>query len=141
MSADVYNFLERIGFHHPLHPAFAHIPMGMVVGSFIFLLLSVLIRKSALRTTSLHCTLLAFFSLFLAAATGIMDFQHRWGGEMEPSIKAKIILAGVLAVLLLMVLFLHAIKASKGKLLFLLFLCLLCVAGIGYFGGELVYGV
>ena len=31
MTEAIFEFLGRIGFTHPLHPAMTHIPMGMVM--------------------------------------------------------------------------------------------------------------
>ncbi len=36
MTEVIFGFLNSIGFTHPLHPAFTHIPMGMVIGAVVF---------------------------------------------------------------------------------------------------------
>jgi len=36
MTEGVFEFLTRIGFDHPLHPALTHIPMGMIMGAVTF---------------------------------------------------------------------------------------------------------
>jgi uncharacterized membrane protein len=36
----IYSTLVVLGYTHPLHPAVVHIPMGMVLGGFLFRLFS-----------------------------------------------------------------------------------------------------
>lgn len=36
MTDTIFSFLNQIGFTHPLHPAFTHVPMGMVMGAVFF---------------------------------------------------------------------------------------------------------
>jgi len=56
-------------------------------------------------------------------------------------IKMKLVLAGVLLVFLILAVVLSAARQTFSmSLLALYFLCLLTVVGLGYFGGELVYG-
>jgi uncharacterized membrane protein len=33
MFNSVYEFLGKIGYHHPIHPTEVHMPIGMVVGA------------------------------------------------------------------------------------------------------------
>jgi len=44
----IYQTLARIGFSHPLHPAITHIPMGMVIGGFLFAAASFVFKKDDL---------------------------------------------------------------------------------------------
>lgn len=37
MSSHIYEFLSGFGYNHPLHPAFTHLPVGLTIGSFIFI--------------------------------------------------------------------------------------------------------
>jgi hypothetical protein len=38
----IYQFLAKFGYTHPLHPVLTHIPIGMVMGAFLFLLIAYL---------------------------------------------------------------------------------------------------
>jgi hypothetical protein len=65
-----------------------------------------------------------------------MDWQHFYSGAWIIPIIMKMVLAVVLLVLLL-----YSLIPSRPKIpLLLVGLCLLVVIGIGFFGGELVYG-
>ncbi|MGD2029642.1 MAG: hypothetical protein PVG86_06850 [Desulfobacterales bacterium] len=37
----IYLTLATIGYSHPLHPAMTHVPMGMIIGGFLFAIGSV----------------------------------------------------------------------------------------------------
>ena len=140
MTASIYAILAKIGFHHPLHPALTHIPMGMVMGCFFFSVLASISRKPDLLKSCLHCTMLALFFMVPTVLAGIMDWQHRYGGEMRSLIVVKMILAGLLTVLLLCAAWFNKKGAPKKKVIFLYLLCLACAIGLGFSGGELVYG-
>jgi len=42
----IYNSLSRIGYTHPLHPAVTHLTIGLVMGSFIFLIIGFVLKKT-----------------------------------------------------------------------------------------------
>jgi mono/diheme cytochrome c family protein len=70
-----------------------------------------------------------------------MDWQHRFGGAYLFEIKMKLVLAGILLFLLLAAVVYAALSGTFTKTLLAIYaLCLLTVIGLGYFGGELVYG-
>jgi len=70
-----------------------------------------------------------------------MDWQHRFGGAYLFEIKMKLVLAGILLLLLLVAVVYAALSGTLTKTLVAIYaLCLLTVIGLGYFGGELVYG-
>ena len=48
MVEALYLFLQRIGYHHPLHPPLTHLPMGLIMACFIFALLAMLLSQPAL---------------------------------------------------------------------------------------------
>jgi uncharacterized membrane protein len=49
----LYRFSESMGFDHPLHPALTHMPAGLVVGAFIFLLVALAFKRyKSLNTTA-----------------------------------------------------------------------------------------
>ena len=141
MTEFVFNFLNSIGFHHPLHPIVVHWPMGMVIGLFLFGLTSYFFHKTELARTAYHCSILGFIGVFPAVLFGYMDWQHSYGGQWLLLIKIKIVLAVVLAVLL-------AISIAVGKneteistkRLVLYILCMMTAGGLGFCGGQLIYG-
>ncbi len=140
MTEFIFGLLENIGFTHPLHPAATHIPMGMVMGCFFFALVSLLISKYDLRKTSLHCSILAIVFVIPTAIAGILDWQYFYGGTWQPLIIIKMILAAVLLILLVVSIKMNLGTASNKNLFIVYLLCLACVTGLGFSGGELVYG-
>jgi uncharacterized membrane protein len=142
MTEFLYQTLAKIGYTHPLHPVLTHVVMGMVIGGFIFGLVAWLFRRPNLSQTGRHCIGLALIALFPTALSGYMDWQHRFSGAWVFPIKMKIILAAVLLVFLIAaVVFGFRSRTSSKSLLVGYLLCLVTALGIGYFGGELVYGV
>jgi mono/diheme cytochrome c family protein len=70
-----------------------------------------------------------------------MDWQHFYGGAMLFPIKMKLVLAGVLLIFLILTVIFGLLGENFTKIVLALnFFCLLAAAGLGYFGGELVYG-
>ncbi len=96
----VYQTLARIGYLHPLHPPSIHLPMGLVIGGFVFGLAGWLLGRQALTQTARHCTVLALITLLPALLLGFMEWQYRYAGAWLFPIKMKLILSGVLLILL-----------------------------------------
>ena len=140
MIESIYALLAKVGFAHPLHPAITHIPMGMVMGCFFFGLVAWKRNKPELQRTSLHCSILALVFIFPTIILGLMDWQHRYGAEFSALIILKMILAAVLTVLLSYSIWQHKHGADAKKMFIIYSLCLLCAVGLGFSGGELVYG-
>jgi uncharacterized membrane protein len=141
MTEVIFGFLNSIGFTHPLHPAFTHIPMGMVIGAVVFRLASFLPRMKMLAKTGYHCVILALLGIAPTIFTGYLDWQHRFGGGFEFLIVLKMVLAAVLTLLLL----LTAIKDDPDNRRFdrltgWYVLMALVAIGLGFSGGELQYG-
>jgi uncharacterized membrane protein/cytochrome c5 len=138
----IYQTLAGFGYTHPLHPTLTHLPIGMVMGAFLFALSALIFRRTSLNHTARHCAVLALIAAGPTALLGLMDWQHFYGGAFLLPITMKLILAGILIVLLfLAVVFGVREEPFSGKVFFLYAVSLLVVVGIGYFGGELVYGV
>ena len=141
MIEAMYHTLEKVGFVHPLHPAITHVPMGMVMGGFVFVLLFVLLNKTEFLTTAFHCMCLAFLGTFPTIMLGFTDWQYRFDGEWSLLIVLKMIFA-----LTLVILILFAIKFNREdcdnprKLLIIHGLCLFFAIGLGFMGGELLFG-
>ena len=137
----MYQLLERVGYTHPLHPAVTHVPVGLVIGGFIFSLGALLLRKQFLDRTAHHCIILALIALAPTIMLGFMDWQHYYAGAWLFPIKMKLFIAGMLSIFLLIAV-VWGQKAENGgqRIITIYGLCLISVIGLGYFGGELVYG-
>jgi uncharacterized membrane protein len=141
MLNSIYQFLEKLGYSHPIHPTEVHMPIGLVVGALVFALLAVIFHRERLRWTPRHCIILAFIWIFPTMLFGIMDWQHFYGGAFLLPIKVKLILAPILAVLLFAAILLARKYGATSRLVVpVYFLCFFCVVVLGYFGGQLVYG-
>jgi len=137
----IYQILAKFGYTHPLHPTLTHLTIGMTMGAFIFLLGSLIFRKAHLAQTARHCMVLAFIGAVPTVLLGLMDWQHFYGGTLLFPIKMKLALAGILIVFLVLAVIFGLLGQSLSKTLISLYaLCLINVIGLGFFGGELVYG-
>jgi len=45
MVSQLYKFLSGIGYHHPLHPALTHLPVGLTIAGFIFIAMSIFLKR------------------------------------------------------------------------------------------------
>jgi len=142
MLDQIYDTLARIGYSHPLHPAVTHIPVGLVIGAFIFSLAAWIFNRDSLSRTAKHCIILALLAVPPAAMFGLMDWRHFYAGAMLPPIRIKMVLAAILIILLL-VAWLASRKENRimRRLIVVYGMCLVTVMALGFFGGELVYGV
>lgn len=141
MTEVIFEFLNKIGFTHPLHPAMTHIPMGMVMGAVTFRLASFLPRLKMLAKTGYHCVVLGLLGIIPTVLTGILDWQHTYQGEWEFLIILKMVLAGLLAVVLATIAIIDEPEIPQlDKKTFLYLLIVVIAIGLGYSGGELQYG-
>ena len=137
----IYQTLTKFGYTHPLHPTLTHLPIGMVMGAFFFVLVALIFRRANLAQTARHCSVLALIAAVPTALLGLMDWQHLYGGSLLFPIKMKLVLAGILIVFLILAVIFGFLGESFSKTVISLYvLCLFSVIGLGYFGGELVYG-
>ena len=137
----LYEFLNKIGYHHPIHPTEVHMPIGLMVGAFIFAVLAFVFRRQTLLLTPRHCIILTFIWVFPTILLGYMDWQHFYGGAWLFPIKVKLTVAPLLACLLVIAILLgRKYGATSRKVLSVYFLCFCSVVVLGYFGGQLVYG-
>jgi uncharacterized membrane protein len=141
ITEQIFNFLNQIGFAHPIHPALTHVPMGMVMGAIVFRFCSLIPKFKGLARTAYHCVILGFLGMFPTAATGILDWQHRYEGQWENLIIIKMVLAALLTVLMLFI----AIKDDPenpglNKITGAYFFMILLAVGLGFSGGELIFG-
>ena len=137
----VYQTLTKFGYTHPLHPTLTHVPIGMVIGAFLFALAALIFRWTSLIQTARHCVILAGIVAVPTVVLGIMDWQHFYGGAFLFPIKMKLVLAGVLLIFLVLAVIFGLFGEKFTTIVLALYgLCLLSAVGLGYFGGELVYG-
>ena len=134
----IYRTLAALGYTHPLHPVAVHIPMGMVMGGFLFRAFSR--KRPDLRKTAQYCFVLALLFIPPVALLGILDWQHRMNGYWSQLIIEKMSAGAVLTALLA-----AAVAAERsspgGRASWVLSaLSLIAVLAVGYFGGQLVYG-
>jgi uncharacterized membrane protein len=141
MIDSFYEVLDKIGFVHPVHPPLTHLPMGLIIGAFIFALVALLFGRSILPSLAYRrIILLALIFTFPTALFGYTDWQHFYDGDWLFSIKIKLFLTGVLVVLLFIgVIFGRKKEAETKSSLAIYTLCLIVIAALGYFGGQLVF--
>jgi uncharacterized membrane protein len=141
MLDSFYQFLQGLGYPHPIHPTEVHMPIGLVVGALVFALVAVLFKRERLRLTPRYCIILAFIWIFPTMLFGIMDWQHFYGGAWLLPIRVKLTVAPILAGLLFAAIMLGRKYGTTSRHVFpIYFLCFFCVVVLGYFGGQLVYG-
>lgn len=140
MTDFIYGTLEAIGFAHPLHPALTHIPMGMVIGCFFFGLIAFFTGNTGYLKTALHCSILALIFIVPTVITGVLDWIYYRGATLGFLIILKFSLAAVLTVLLAYSAWVNMQGGSSRRMLVIYTLCLACAGGLGFSGGELVYG-
>ncbi|MDD9305231.1 MAG: hypothetical protein HUK40_24040 [Desulfobacter sp.] len=141
MTETIFEFLTQIGFLHPVHPAFTHIPMGMVMGAVVFRFCAVVPRLKILARTGYHCLILGLLGIVPTVFTGYLDWQHKYQGQWETLIIVKMVLAALLAILMIFI----AVKDDPenpgfNKMTGFYFLLILLAVGLGFSGGELVFG-
>ncbi len=137
----IYETLANFGYKNPLHPPMTHLPVGLILGAFIFVTGAWLFRGSNLGLSAKHCIILAFIGIFPTIVAGILDWQHRFGGAWLFPITVKLVLAGILIILVAIAISLtRKARAVTMGLVLMYAVCLVNVIVIGYFGGELVYG-
>ena len=140
MIEGLYNFLALLGFHHPIHPIIVHIPMGMVIGCVAFSLADKIWKSKNFDQTAFHCALLATIFVIPTYIAGFLDWQHVFGGDSSIWITIKLILGAVLTVVLIFTVVQKMRGISQQKLFLLYLLSLAICGGLGFSGGELLYG-
>ena len=92
----LYQFFDVIGYVHPIHPPFTHIPVGLVIGAFLLGVISLLFRLQMAGRAARYCMIIAFISIFPTVLFGYMDWQHYFAGGWLSPIKIKLVLAAIL---------------------------------------------
>ena len=140
MIESFYNLLAMFGFTHPIHPIVVHVPMGMVIGAVAFSLASYVWTNKHFEQSAYHCILLALISVIPVYIAGLLDWQPVFAGDWSKWIVIKMTLGAVLTVVLAFAVQQKLQGASKNKLLGIYLLSLAICGGLGYSGGELLYG-
>lgn len=137
----LYQTLADYGYHHPVHPVFVHLTIGMVIGSLIFIMLAWLANSNIMAQTAKNCMVLAIVSIVPTAMIGYADWQYFFAGAWIVPFRWKIILTAALFTVLIIA-WLSVRNAEKINFghVFICFICFAIVSTIGYFGAELVYG-
>jgi len=137
----IYQTLAKIGYSHPLHPAMTHIPMGMIIGGFLFAVGSVVMKKDDLAKAAHYCYTLALIFVLPTMMLGYMDWQYKFEAEWNRLILTKIILAVMLTAMLVISFFYGKnVKVDIKQKLILYVICFAISMGLGFIGGELQYG-
>ncbi len=66
----VYQFLQSIGYPHPIHPTEVHMPIGLVVGALILSLVSAIFKREKPAEAARYAVILAFRWSFPTTTTG-----------------------------------------------------------------------
>ncbi len=141
MAEKIYAWLQHIGFSHPLHPIMTHLPVGLIIGAVIFRLIAGILRKPDYSVTAHRCLVLALAGTVPTVLLGIADWQHFYASAWLRPIQIKMGLAALLVILLLAgsIRGFGKSREMKGGI-GIYVACLAVVGGLGYLGGELVYG-
>lgn len=141
MTEFIFEFLGKIGFTHPVHPALTHIPMGMVMGGITFRFASFLPSLKFLAKTGHHCVVLGLLGIAPTVFTGYLDWQNTFGGEWEFLIILKMILAVLLTIVLALIIIKDEPEQPRLDIKTLYYVLSMIIAiGLGFSGGELQYG-
>jgi uncharacterized membrane protein len=105
MASQIYEFLSYIGYNHPLHPAFTHLPVGLTIGSFVFIAIAYFLKHPKYIQTAKHCIVLVLLAAIPTMVAGYLDWQHFYASSWLFPIKMKLIFACVLFTLLLILVF------------------------------------
>ena len=141
LSSLFYAPLKALGYDHPVHPVLVHITIGSVTAAFLLSFIGWIFAKSVLYRSARHVINIAAIAYLFTAAVGFLDWDHNYQLAWGINIEMKLILASILGVLLLATFLTNRLVAEESKLHQLLYLlCFLSVVGLGFFGGNIVYG-
>jgi uncharacterized membrane protein len=79
----IYQTLTKFGYAHRLHPTLTHVPIGMVMGAFLFVLGALIFRRTSLAQSARHCSVLALVVALPTAFLGIIDWLHFFRKQLQ----------------------------------------------------------
>jgi len=136
----LYGFLGTLGFTDPLHPAIVHIPIGLVIGAFVFFAVALVFKRKQLVLTARHASILALVFAVPSILFGALDWIHFYHAAPIPAIRIKMALATILLVLLVLGIILGGKGKSRSAAMLAIYACsFLCVIALGWFGAGLIY--
>lgn len=145
----LYAPLKALGYSHPIHPIFVHLTIGTIVAAFIFDYVAWIFGKPKLYTTARHNLVVAFPSYIVTGFVGLADWSGNYQvASLNPSSNPvmfafgmKFVLSGVLLLLFIAAYFVFKTRREEDLSRHLLYLLLfLNVVGLGFFGGNVIYG-
>jgi mono/diheme cytochrome c family protein len=140
MISAFYGFLKSLGYPHPVHPPFGHMPIGLVTGALVFGFIALVRQRTILGLSARHCLILAWLFWFPTVAFGLLDWQYYYAGAWLWPFKMKLLLAGILFILLSIGIFISRNPETRIKgPLTIYTLSFFCVVGLGWYGGNLVF--
>ena len=141
MIDQIYEFFAKLGYAHPLHPSLVHGPIGGVIVAFFLGMAAWKWPRRNLLQSAYYVIIITFILYFPTVLAGILDWQHYYDGALILPIKIKMVLA-VVFLLLLSIALMAGLnpKTPPWTMNMLYTLCLFNVIGLGYYGGQLVYG-
>ena len=141
MIEALYRFLKSVGYDHPIHSPIVHMPIGLITGALVFFAIAVLFKRKQLVLSARHASILALAFTFPTILFGVFDWIHFYHGALIPAIKYKMVLAGIVLLLLGLGILLGSELKIRTTAMVLIYACTFIAAvGLGYFGGNLVYG-
>ncbi len=140
MIDSMYKLLAKLGFTDPLHPAVVHIPIGLVIGAFVFFLVALIFKRKQLVLTARHASILALIFVLPSILFGVLDWIHFYRAALIPAIQIKIGLAAALIVLLSVGIAFGGAATSRNVIMVVIYLLsTTSVVALGWFGAGLIY--
>lgn len=125
-----------------LHPVLAHFPNGLMPTVWLFLILYYLTGRSSFEEGALWLVMVVVAAAPPALATGIFNWQRRYGGRKGTIFSQKIVLTIVLIAIGVVAISLRLGSPAPWQTA-VYYACLaamlVCVTLLGYLGGKLVF--
>jgi hypothetical protein len=141
MIDQLFAILGKLGFNEPLHSPITHMPIGLVVGAFIFFIVAIVFKKKTLVLTARHASILSFIFVFPTILLGVIDWIHFYNATLFTPILIKMILATILLISLgIGIIVGSEIKLHTITMTVIYALAFISVMALGYFGSGIIYG-
>ncbi len=150
MTAKINAYLNRyrrlidLAIENHAHPITVHIPNGVLPIAVVMVLLAAIFDMPTLGKAAFYNMVFILLSMPFVFFTGYLHWQFKFGGNMTPLFRGKIISGVVVSALALMLVIWALIDPTAAEQPSLLYVCLhlvmLAAAGYaGYLGGRLVF--